>query len=139
MNTNTMKSTLHWTLRAKQPAVRSPGSGVRLSQALQFGFRLSLAAVTALVPVIGAVWAVSAFENPYLLQAAIWAASFVFMALAVESRKPNVGALLATGLALGTLSILSARVTSEFAIVAALLIAAWIAAALLGCQREGDS
>jgi len=139
MNTNTMKSPLPWTVRTKQPALRSLGSCVRLSQALKFGFRLSLAAVTGLALIIGAAWAVSAFENPYFLQAATWAASFVFLALAMESRKPNVGALLVTGLALGTISILSAQVASEFAVVAALLIAAWIAAALLGRQPEGNS
>jgi len=55
----------------------------------------------------------------------------VFLALAVESTKPNIGALLATGLALPVLAVLSNRMAPEFAIIAAVLVSAWIIHAIL--------
>jgi hypothetical protein len=52
------------------------------------------------------------------------------MGLAIDSEKPVTGLSLATGIALPILAVLSSRVAVEIAIVAAALVAAWVAAAI---------
>lgn len=136
MNTSTMRSRIDWPpgYTTRRLAAAPP-----LRRARHLVFRLLLAVLPALALVVGSAWLVSAFEEPYVLQAAIWAAGFIFLALAMESRKPNAGALLATGLALPLLALLSARLAPEFAVLAAALIAVWIAAIILNHHRAGSS
>jgi hypothetical protein len=61
----------------------------------------------------------------------LWASGFIFLALAIDSEKPAVGLQLATGIALPVLALLSSRVAGEFAIIAAVVVAAWLAASIL--------
>ncbi len=90
---------------------------------------------TALVPalaiVVGAAWAITLPSLEQFLQASLWASGFVFLALAIDSEKPTVGWLLATGIALPALALLSSHVAGEFAIVAAVIAAVWVAASIL--------
>lgn len=90
---------------------------------------------TALVPalaiVVGAVWAITVPSLEQYLQASLWASGFVFLALAIDSAKPTVAKTLATGIALPVLALLSSSVAGEFAIVAAVIVAAWVAASIL--------
>ena len=90
---------------------------------------------TALVPalalVVGAAWAITLPSLEQFLQASLWASGFVFLALAIDSEKPTVGWLLATGIALPVLALLSSHVAGEFAIVAAAITAVWVAASIL--------
>ena len=90
---------------------------------------------TALVPalaiVVGTAWAITLPGLEQFLQASLWASGFVFLALAIDSEKPTIGWLLATGIALPVLALLSSFVAGEFAIVAAVIVAAWMAAATL--------
>jgi len=134
MNTNTLRTTLEWpagkAMTDRFAAAICCHALNPLHLARRHGFRILLAAVPALAIVVATAWAVSAFETPRELQALVWSAGFVFLALAVESRKPNVTGLLATGLALPALALLSARVAPEFTILAAVLVAAWIGAAI---------
>ena len=139
MNTNTLRTQIDWPVSASIPMARHLLEKASFTRARRFGFLVLLAALPLVVMVVGAAWAVGMFANPYILQAVIWAAGFVFLALAVESRKPSVIALLATGLALPVLAILSARVAPEFAVLAAALVAEWIAAAILRRHRAGNS
>jgi predicted branched-subunit amino acid permease len=61
-----------------------------------------------------------------------WAAGFVFVGLAIESESAEASILsLATGIVLPVLAALSARLAPELLLVAAALIAAWIATAIL--------
>jgi hypothetical protein len=56
----------------------------------------------------------------------------VFLGLALESESAEVSVLnLVTGLALPALALLSSRIAIEFVIVAATLVAAWVAAGIL--------
>ena len=136
MNTSTTRSHIDWSLgyTPRRLAAAPPLRGAK-----HLVLRLLLAALPALALIVGSAWLVSVFEEPYVLQAAIWAAGFIFLALAMESGKPNVGALLATGLALPMLALLSARLAPEFAVLAAALIAVWIAAKILNRQRADSS
>lgn len=98
--------------------------------------RLVTRALLALLPAVaislGATWLVTLPEHVVFLQAALWAAGFVFVGLALESESVEVSILnLATGIALPVLTLLSSRVAIEFAIVAATLVAAWVAAGIL--------
>ena len=85
----------------------------------------------ALALVVGAAWAITLPSLEQFLQASLWASGFVFLALAIDSEKPTVGGLLATGIALPALALLSSHVAGEFAIVAAVITAAWVAASIL--------
>ncbi|MGH8035257.1 MAG: hypothetical protein ACREO9_08540, partial [Lysobacterales bacterium] len=98
---------------------------------LRLGPRLLLAAVPVSAILAGSAWAIGSFNSAIVLQAMNWVAGFIFLALAMETRKPNFEGLLLTGLALPVLALLSANVTVEFAIVGAALVAGWVAAAIL--------
>lgn len=90
---------------------------------------------TALVPalaiVVGAAWAITVPGAEQFLQASLWASGFVFLALAVDAERPTIGVPIATGIALPVLALLSLHVAGEFAIVAAVIVAAWVAASIL--------
>jgi hypothetical protein len=103
----------------------------RIAAVLSLASRALLAAVVALAIVVGAAWLITLPEFAVYLQAALWAGGFVFVALAVESDSPLAAILqLATGTALPLLAWLSSREAVELAIVAAALVAAWVATAI---------
>jgi hypothetical protein len=91
-----------------------------------------LALASALALVVAATWLVTLPDQVVYLQATIWAAGFVFIGIAIESDSVEAAILgLATGMALPVLASLSSSMGVELIIVAATLIAAWIAAAIL--------
>lgn len=118
---------------APEPASTLPRSlPHELDGALSLLSRILLAAVSALVILVGTAWLVTLPQHVLYLQAAIWAGGLVFVALAVESDSPLAATLqLATGIALPVLAWLSSRMAVELAIVAAALVAAWAVAAIL--------
>jgi hypothetical protein len=94
--------------------------------------RAFLALVPALAIIIGATWLVSLPDMVLFLQASIWAGGFVFLALAIEADTAELSVLnLATGIALPVLALLSSRLAVELLIVAATLVAAWVAAVIM--------
>jgi hypothetical protein len=119
------------------PVVRREGATVRgallpLKSLLGLGARAFLALVPALAVVVGTAWLVTVPDWVMYLQATTWAAGFVFLGLALESERAETALFLsATGVALPVLAYLSSTLAVELAIVAATLVAAWIAAALL--------
>ena len=119
--------TIEWT-NTNNTTARNPVG--RLNNALSQATKAFLAVVPALAIVVAAAWLVTAPGLVVYLQATLWASGFVFMGLAIDSEKPAPGLSLATGIALPILAILSSRVAVEIAIVAAALVAAWVAAAI---------
>jgi len=119
------------------PLARREGAAVRdalspLKSVLGLGAKAFLALVPALAVVVGTAWLVTVPDWVVYLQATTWAAGFVFLGLALESERAETALLLsATGVALPVLAYLSSTLAVELAIVAATLVAAWIAAALL--------
>ena len=107
------------------------GSVRTLNRILCLAAKGFTALVPALAIVVGTAWAITLPGLEQFLQASLWASGFVFLALAIDSEKPTIGWLLATGIALPVLALLSSFVTGEFAIVAAVIVAAWMAAATL--------
>lgn len=104
----------------------------RLPAVLRLATKTFLALVPALAIIVGATWVATLPEQVIYLQATIWAAGFVFLGLALESESAEVSVLnLVTGLALPALALLSSRIAIEFVIVAATLVAAWVAAGIL--------
>ena len=101
-----------------------------LNSALSQATKVFLALVPALAIVVAATWLITAPGLVVYLQATLWASGFVFLGLAIDSEKPVPGLSLATGIALPILAVLSSRVAVEIAIVAAVLVAAWVAAAI---------
>ena len=101
-----------------------------LNRVLQLATKAFLALVPALAILVGAAWLVTVPDLVLYLQATLWASGFVFMGLAIETEKPVIGLSLVTGVALPVLAVLSSRISVEFAIVAAALVAIWVAAAI---------
>lgn len=134
MNTNTIRTNIEWpglkTSDTTGQRIQAWNAAVPLHQATHFSTRLLQALLPALAIIVGSAWAIGTFETSIVLQALIWAAGFVFLAIAVEARKLNFAGLLLTGLALPVLAVLSSKVAVEFAIVAAALIAGWVATAI---------
>jgi len=107
------------------------GPAMALNRALCLAAKAFTALVPALAIVVGAAWAITVPSLEQLLQASLWASGFIFLALAIDSQKATIALLLATGIALPILALLSSHVAGEFAIVAAVLVATWVAASIL--------
>jgi hypothetical protein len=122
--------TINWThIHSGGTAITSNPVG-RLNLALHLATKTFLAVVPALALVVGAAWLVTVPDLVVYLQATLWASGFVFLGLAIDTQKPVNGLSLVTGIALPVLALLSSRLSVEIAIVAAALVAGWIAAAI---------
>ncbi len=124
-------STIEWFQNDFPSRTAITGSARTLNRPLHLLSQGLTALVPALAIVIGAAWAITVPSLEQFLQASLWASGFIFLALAVDSEKPAIGSLLTTGIALPILALLSSRVASEFVIVAAVVVAAWVAVAIL--------
>lgn len=102
----------------------------KLNIATRLMSRAILALVPALAIVVSAAWLVAMPGLAIYLQAALWTSGFVFFGLALDSEKAAIGLSLATGFALPALALMSSKVSVEFAIAGAALLAAWLAAAI---------
>lgn len=134
MNTKTMKTMYEWpavSTRADGARVKHWASRVPVKQVVGLSPRLLMAALPVSAILAGSAWAIGSFDSAIVLQATIWVTGFVFLALAMDARRLVFEGMLATGLALPVLALLSANVAVEFAIVAAALVAGWVAAAIL--------
>jgi hypothetical protein len=104
----------------------------RLQGILRLATRAFVALVPALAIVVGAAWLVTLPNAVLYLQVLTWVSGFVFLGLAIESESAELSILnLATGIALPVLALFSARFAIELTLVAAALVAAWVAAAIL--------
>jgi len=122
---------IEWTHNTTNPNVAILDSASKLNRILHLAAKGFVALVPALAIVVGAAWVITDPSLELFLQATIWTSGFVFLGLALESEGATAGLALATGLMLPILALLSESVAGEFTIVAAALIAAWIAAAIL--------
>jgi hypothetical protein len=123
--------TIEWLQNDFSTRTAIAGSAKTLNRTLGLAAKGFTALVPALAIVVGAAWAITLPGLEQFLQASLWASGFIFLALAVDSEKPAVGLRLATGIALPILALLSSRVAGEFTIVAAVIVAAWLAASIL--------
>jgi hypothetical protein len=104
----------------------------QLPRLMQLVTRAFAALVPALAIVVGATWLITMPELVLYLQVVTWVGGFVFLALAIEAESAEISILsLATGITLPVLAWLSSHVALELVIVAAALVAAWVAAALM--------
>ena len=108
----------------------------RLRGVLDLATRTFLTAVPVLALIVCATWMVFTPGLLLFLQAALWTSSFVFLGLAIDTRKPLNGLSLASGVVLPVLADLSAQVAPEFAIAAAVIVAAWIGLAIWSRASE---
>ncbi len=123
--------TIEWFQNDLPSRAAIAGSVRALNRILCLAAKGFTALVPALAIVVGTAWAITLPGLEQFLQASLWASGFVFLALAIDSEKPTIGWLLATGIALPVLALLSSFVAGEFAIVAAVIVAAWMAASTL--------
>jgi len=104
----------------------------RLHEFLHMASKAFLALVPALATIVGATWLVTQPDLALYLQALIWSFGFVFLGLALQSESAEGAILgLATGIAMLALALLSSRFGVDLLIVAATLVAAWIASSIL--------
>jgi len=89
-----------------------------------------LALVPALVLIVGSAWLITIPSLVIFLHATIWTSGLVFFGLALDSNKATVALSIATGFALPALALLSSNVSLEFSVVAATIVAAWLAVAV---------
>ena len=122
---------IDWTHSTTNQNVAILETASKLNRILHLAAKGFVALVPALAIVVGAAWVITDPSLELFLQATIWTSGFVFLGLALESEGATAGLALATGLMLPILALLSESVAGEFTIVAAALIAAWIAAAIL--------
>lgn len=147
MNTTTIRSAFtHFPIEATSHISSQTGSkpgnaagnsafADKLRTALLYSSRMVLADAPALAIIVAAAWAADGEQSARVLQAGIWSAGFVFLALAAEGAKTKHNfKLLLTSLALPVLALLSYHVAVEFAVVGATLIAVWVVAAILKYQ-----
>jgi hypothetical protein len=121
---------IEWTNINNPSTITARNPVGRLNSAMGLATKAFLALVPALAIVVAAAWLITAPGLVVYLQATLWASGFVFLGLAIDSEKSVASLSLATGIALPILAILSSRVAVEIAIVAAALVAAWVAAAI---------
>lgn len=134
MNTNALKTPYEWPsvkISATAPVAKDWSAPLPLNRAVHFGPRVLLASVPTLGILLGSAWAIGDVGSTMVLQALIWATGYVFLALAIETRKTNFAGFMLTGVALPVLAVLSALVAAEFAVIGAALVAGWVAAAIL--------
>jgi hypothetical protein len=100
----------------------------RLSKALWLVAKTFVAVVPALAILTGAAWLITAPELTVYLQAVLWTAGFVFLGLAIDSERGWVSiASLVMAVTLPTLALLSSSIAVELAMIAAALVAVWVA------------
>jgi hypothetical protein len=122
---------IEWTNLESRESAFAALRLTRLDRALTIAGRLFVALVPALAIVVASAWLVTMTELTVYLQATIWASGFVFLGLAIDARGfADFVVRFATGLALPVLAWLSSVAAAEFLIVAAAMVAAWIAVGL---------
>ena len=80
MNTNTLRSAVAWPPNRTS----SRAFATTMRTAFLYSSRMVLADAPALAIIVAAAWAIGGEQSASVLQAFIWAAGFVFLALAVE-------------------------------------------------------
>lgn len=122
--------TIEWTNSNHVPRTGNLSPSGKINRFLQLSARSFLVLVPALAIVTGAAWLITAPDLAIYLQVTLWASGFIFLGLAIDTDSPFNLLSLLTGLALPVLALLSSRVAVEVAMVAALLVAVWLAAAI---------
>jgi hypothetical protein len=126
-----MKShSIEWNAIEQPKPAFEIGPAERLNRLHQVAAKLLVAVVPALAILVVAAFLASSAGLSVYLQAALWASGFVFLGLALDAEKRAAMAAAAMGVGLPTLAYLSARAGIEFALVAAALVAAWVAVAI---------
>lgn len=105
--------------------------GAACSTAKRHMLRASAATLLIMTILVGTIWGAQDPVGSYVIEAMLWAGGFVFLGLAVDSSMTKFKWLLATGLALPILALLSSGQAIEFSIIAAVLVAVWAGYAII--------
>lgn len=119
--------TVSLTTNLPRAGKRTPLPRVRPMEYAAKASRWLVAGAVALSVIIGGVWLATEPPMARYLSAGLWAAGFVFFALALEVNIKRIFPLIATGLVLPTLALLGSHVASEFLALAVAVIAGWMA------------
>jgi len=94
------------------------------------------AVLLALAIMAGAAWLMTGSLGSACVQAAMWAAGWVFLLLAIEAPGENLGAYIMTGIGLPALALFSRLFAPELAFLGAAVLAAWLAAGIVHLLRQ---
>lgn len=89
--------------------------------------RWSVAGTSAFVVLLAGIWAATSPAMAQYFHAGLWAAGFVFFALALEVNIKRIMPYISTGLVMPVLALLGSRVAEEFSILAVAVLAGWLA------------
>jgi hypothetical protein len=112
---------INWTTES---TTNRHATGTALNQLTAMVVRAFTATVGALSVLAGMAIMITLPQYDNYMQAGLWAVGFIFLALAIEAKRP--AAFTITGLALPAIALLSYHVATEWAMVAAATIAAWV-------------
>ena len=126
-----MKShSIEWTRIEHGSKAISLNPARRAEEFLCLAGKALLALAPALAIVIGAAWLAGNAALAIYLQAALWTSGFLFFGLAIDAPGRSAALLVGTGIALPVLALLSASGAAEPLILAATLLALWVAWAI---------
>lgn len=128
MNTHVFTTRRVLSRFGHQRSVQRRTRGIALAGIVRTAARLGVAGGAASSLFIIATWAALTPALAQYLSAGLWAAGFIFFALAIEPGIKRVFPLVITGFALPALAVLGSRVSDGFTIAAAAIVATWLAA-----------
>jgi len=115
-----------WPQRQSDVAAGPPGPARSLQPISESVGKVSSAAAPVLAMLMGTAWMIADPGLARFLQAMMWACGFVFLGLAIDARKPAIGAYLTGGIMMPLAAWLSAHIAPELALLATLQGAAWV-------------
>lgn len=118
---------LRWFTTGTRSAESTVSFTVRPAEIARIFARWSLAGAVAITTVLVTTWAAITPSVDQILGAALWAAGFIFFALALEVGIRKIFPYVITGMALPVLAVLGMELAAEFAILAGAVIAGWLA------------
>jgi len=101
-----------------------------MAASIRDAMTMMVAVLVAASIITMSVW-VAGMEISTFIGAGIWGTGFIFLALAMDSRGPVALYQVITGIALPILALLQNRVSADFIIVSGVLLATWVAVALI--------
>jgi hypothetical protein len=115
---------INWTSTSGIGSSVGQSTAQRLASLTMMVGKAFTATVGGLAVLVGMAVAISMPQFDNYVLAGLWAAGFIFLALAIEARKPLAFAV--TGLALPAIALASYSWATEWAMTAAAILAAWL-------------
>lgn len=118
---------LRWYTNSARSTASSTRFTVSTREITRIASRWAQAGAVAVISLLVATWAAITPSVDQFLSASLWAAAFVFFALAMEVGLRKVIPYVATGLVLPVLAVMGTEIAAEFSVLASAIVAGWLA------------